>query len=90
MTRTIVPLLIALASAGTGHDRPVTVTVPTTVQPGAGSVVKTPQTGALGGGLILLVWLYLLMLALDLAAEVIRELREGATDARGGERHTPA
>lgn len=34
----------------------------------------TASFGALGGGLILLVWLYLLMLSLLLAAEIVRDL----------------
>lgn len=34
----------------------------------------TASLGALGGGLILLVWLYLLMLSLLLAAEIVRDL----------------
>ncbi|PVZ06881.1 YhjD/YihY/BrkB family envelope integrity protein [Actinomycetospora cinnamomea] len=36
--------------------------------------------GALGGGLILLVWLYLLTLSLYLAAETLRELRDRGAD----------
>jgi membrane protein len=46
----------------------------------------TASLGALGGGLILLVWLYLLMLSLLLAAEVVRDLtgsgRNGGDEAR--------
>ena len=43
----------------------------------------TASLGALGGGLILLVWLYLLMLSLLLAAELVRDLggRAGDDDA---------
>ena len=40
----------------------------------------TAGLGALGGGLILLVWLYLLTLSLYLAAEVVRDLRPSADD----------
>lgn len=43
----------------------------------------SPTLGAMGGGLVLLVWLYLLMLALFLGAEVAVALRAGpATPAR--------
>lgn len=48
----------------------------------------TSGLGALGGGLILLVWLYLLTLSLYVAAEVVRELREPG-DAATAERRAP-
>lgn len=46
----------------------------------------TPTLGALGGGLVVLVWLYLLMLALYAGAEVAVHLRVGPA---GGGTHGP-
>ncbi|WP_433038119.1 YhjD/YihY/BrkB family envelope integrity protein [Actinomycetospora sp. CA-053990] len=48
----------------------------------------TAGLGALGGGLILLVWLYLLTLSLYVAAEIVRELSEPG-DAERGRRRVP-
>jgi membrane protein len=48
----------------------------------------TSGLGALGGGLILLVWLYLLTLSLYIAAEIVRDLYEPG-HAGGAQRRVP-
>lgn len=49
----------------------------------------TSGLGALGGGLILLVWLYLLTLSLYLSAEIIRVRHQPPGDVTGAERRAP-